>query len=888
MLGLCLASTAQTARQKVDSRGKMYSTAAHAPMFYVHHQLEKASAQDLLGCPDSTVLGGEWTQDAAYTGFQCSDQGRPGMPMKFFQHFSGCVNTLTGVRVLGLFNYFDESTYNWLFCNDRAGIDTLGNMTIPVTFEVSFYKEDENGYPGEQVYTKTVDLLGENTYVQTGDESSGYQNIQAFNVALDDTLKMESGFLSFSAVDKKDSPSCWFSVFTTSSSMDYGLIKMDSDYQYAMNPMVFCLKGNGDLAAHKALKLAGVITPKGTATGKYERVEVQLENAGADDISDATLELWADGKRVATEKVNATIASLKSYKYTFKTRVDCSGVGEHHFTIKNVTPGDENLCAKELKFSTVKQAEGSLGASQGDNYAATCIEEVKYGTVDNTSEGTPYSDFTNLKANIMPGDTLHLKVVPASVYANMLGWIDWNGNGVLGETGEQINFNPVAYGDTACTADIVIPAGVDLEAGDKVMRLISSYDNSSSPVGSYSYGETEDYTVTVCRKPGSPALSNDVKVVDETTTGTKTVPLTLTNNGESALNATLSYEYILPGFPSTEATPVEAKPATFNMVMRRLPATKRAAEPEADASTKFTLHYDGGQYSEIGITNSDTATYAQLYPGSMVTNIEGMKIGSVDVYLPDVAKHSSIVIYGQKSQDANGEVLAEQDFEGVASTWNHIVLNNPVAIGSEDVWVGVRLSGFEANKYYMGIDNGSAVRGFGDIVNIGGDTWWSMADLGINANYCIRANVIGTPTPAISWLQLGTTGMDIAPGESGTCELNMDATKLADNQLYEAKVVLRSNDELRPTVRIPVYLSRPASDKVETVGQDGCKVVLSGNTLTVLSARKVMGLRLYSLSGQTVATASGNTLTASLQGAYLLEATLQDGSHVRAKVLLRK
>ena len=75
---------------------------------------------------------------------------------------------------------------------------------------------------------------------------------------------------------------------------------------------------------------------------------------------------------------------------------------------------------------------------------------------------------------------------------------------------------------------------------------------------------------------------------------------------------------------------------------------------------------------------------------------------------------------------------------------------------------------------------------------------------------------------------------------------------------------------------------------VETVGQDGCKVVLSGNTLTVLSARKVMGLRLYSLSGQTVATASGNTLTASLQGAYLLEATLQDGSHVRAKVLLRK
>ncbi len=40
---------------------------------------------------------------------------------------------------------------------------------------------------------------------------------------------------------------------------------------------------------------------------------------------------------------------------------------------------------------------------------------------------------------------------------------------------------------------------------------------------------------------------------------------------------------------------------------------------------------------------------------------------------------------------------------------------------------------------------------FGDVVNVGGETWWSMGDLGINSNFCIRAMWTGDRTPAISW-----------------------------------------------------------------------------------------------------------------------------------------
>jgi hypothetical protein len=43
-------------------------------------------------------------------------------------------------------------------------------MTTPIRFEVSFWKEDEKGYPGEKVYSKEFDLIGEKTGVHDGDD----------------------------------------------------------------------------------------------------------------------------------------------------------------------------------------------------------------------------------------------------------------------------------------------------------------------------------------------------------------------------------------------------------------------------------------------------------------------------------------------------------------------------------------------------------------------------------------------------------------------------------------------------------------------------------------------------------------------------------------------
>ncbi|MFR0835829.1 MAG: CARDB domain-containing protein [Barnesiella sp.] len=88
-------------------------------------------------------------------------------------------------------------------------------------------------------------------------------------------------------------------------------------------PVTYCLLGNGDVLGKK-FKINRILSPSSTSEDKYEKVQVEVLNIGSDNIDDATLELWADNERVATEKIHTTIKSQETYKYTFEKRVDCS------------------------------------------------------------------------------------------------------------------------------------------------------------------------------------------------------------------------------------------------------------------------------------------------------------------------------------------------------------------------------------------------------------------------------------------------------------------------------------------------------------------------------------------------------------------------------------
>ena len=850
----------------------------------------KVSAEDLLGCPDGTVFGGEYQEsDDLMTGMASSDEGRKDAATSVYQHFSGCFYKFNAIRFLGLFSYYDTET-GWHYCSDRGGVDENGQMTKPVRFKVAFYEDGEDGNPGKEVFSKIVDVVGEKTGVKRGSETTGYSELYSFHVDLGEDIKMEHGFMQISAVDTKDETiDCYFALFTASSSPEYSLMKVDK--RDGSDPMwnqtlscCYCFYGSGELIAQKALMLNRFLSPSVSNAGKYSKVQVEVQNVGQQDLSDVELQLWLDGKLLSKEKLDAKMTSMESYKYTFEARVDCSAPGKHTIMVKNVTPDCEDFVCESLS-TEITVGDGTVTypeSKSGNNYYY--IKNVKVGDIDNPSEATPYSDFTNLKTAIQPGKTLDLEITANKKRANFGAWIDWNNNGSFDDAGETLTVGSDGK------AQITIPTGNNIKTGDKRLRIVTALD-TPQPTGVYNFGETEDYTLTVEKSADSPAIELQNNMVEATTNGDKkTVPFSIANNGGNTLTADVRYEYILPNAPTSEYT-IEKKdvPAKIkNMVICK--KAQGVSEPESSAATEYVLKYDKGQNSLTGISNSTTATYANYLPGNMLASLSGMEISSVDVYVGTPAKSNSIVIYGQKTQSENGETVVEQSFTPKENSWNHVVLDKPVKIEDTDLWIGYKTSGLTGNQFSIGIDAGNAVVGFGDMVNIGEDEWWSMSDLGMDFNYCIRANVSGKRTPAINWLSIDKNHFEISAGGSETLNVGVDATGLG-KALYEAKMEISSNDDLSSVIDVPVYIVNDATTGIYAKAYTGdATIKLSSKSVSVSAEKEISSISVSDLAGRTISstTVNGNEGRASLNpttGAInIITVRYADGTHTAVKV----
>ncbi len=850
----------------------------------------KVSAEELLGCPEGTVFGGEYQEaDGLMTGMASSDEGRKDAATSVYQHFSGCFYKFNAIRFLGLFNYYDTET-GWHYCSDRGGIDDNGQMTKPIQFKVAFYEDGEDGNPGKEVFSKIVDIVGEKTGVKRGSEQEGYSELYSFHADLGEDIKMEHGFMQISAVDTKDETTdCYFALFTASSSPEYSLMKIDkrdgSDLMWNKTlSCCYCFYGSGELIAQKALKLNRFMSPTVSNASKYSKVQVEVQNVGQQDLSDAELQLWLDGKLLATEKIDATVATMESYKYTFGTRADCSAPGTHNITVKNATPGCEDLVCDSLS-TEITIGDGTVTypeSESGNNYYY--ITNVKVGDIDNPSEATPYSDFTNLKTAIQPGKTLELEITANKKRANFGAWIDWNNNGSFDDAGETLSVGSDGK------AQITIPTGCNIKTGDKRLRIVTALD-TPQPSGVYGFGETEDYTLTVEKAADSPSIELQGEMIEASTSGDKkTIPFNIANTGGSTLSADIRYEYILPNAPTSEYT-IEKKDVPAEIKNKVI--CKKAqgdAEPEASAVTEYVLKYDKGQNGLTGISNSTTATYASYLPGNMLASLSGMEISSVDVFVGTPANNNSIVIYGQKTQSENGETIVEQQFTAKENSWNHVVLDQPVKIGNTDLWVGYKTSGLTGNQYCVGIDAGNAVVGFGDMVNIGEDEWWSMSDLGMDFNYCIRANVSGKRTPAINWLSIDKSHFEINGGGNETLNVNVDATGL-EKALYEAKMEIVSNDGLSSAIDVPVYIVNDAVSGIYAKAYTGdATIKLCGKSVSVSAGKEISSISVSDLAGRTtnstiVHSREGRTSLIPTTGAInIITVRYADGTHTTVKI----
>jgi len=136
-------------------------------------------------------------------------------------------------------------------------------------------------------------------------------------------------------------------------------------------------------------------------------------------------------------------------------------------------------------------------ASKGTNCSEEWIAKVKLGTFIKSSSGTSYSDFTSSVIPVVVGSnsvTLTPGFSGSSYTEYFRVWIDFNKDGDFTDTGEQV-YAP-AGGKVAVTGTITIPSTF---SGQTRMRVSMKYNAAPSACETFSYGEVEDYTVSIAK-----------------------------------------------------------------------------------------------------------------------------------------------------------------------------------------------------------------------------------------------------------------------------------------------------------------------------------------------------------------------------------------------------
>jgi hypothetical protein len=199
------------------------------------------------------------------------------------------------------------------------------------------------------------------------------------------------------------------------------------------------------------------------------------------------------------------------------------------------------------------------------------IVNVQFNTINNTSalNSLGYEDFTNISTNIDPGGSFNLSVRVSCAYPGdqLLAWIDFNRDYDFDDPGEQIHssFFNVSGGcpnTSTINTSIVIPS--DVSNGTTRMRVRvhdTSTGANSTPCGTSTFGQVEDYTLNVVACVSPPAPGNTLSsVASPVCSGTEGFILSLQNSVYTA-----TYQWQSSPNNSTWTNITGATDSTYNV-----------------------------------------------------------------------------------------------------------------------------------------------------------------------------------------------------------------------------------------------------------------------------------------------------------------------------------
>ncbi len=157
------------------------------------------------------------------------------------------------------------------------------------------------------------------------------------------------------------------------------------------------------------------------------------------------------------------------------------------------------------------------------------------------------------------------------------------------------------------------------------------------------------------------------------------------------------------------------------------------------------LGYGSGEFfGAVGISEPGIFRIAARFPASSLEEYINKPVTRMAFVAPGEFSVYTLKIWRGENAE---ELMHEQPLHNTGEPqWSEIALSNPVLIdANETYWFGLEIDQLVDYDWSAALDEGPAVTGLGDMVNLGGE-WFSLSEQGIDHNWTLRAFVEQTDT----------------------------------------------------------------------------------------------------------------------------------------------
>ncbi|NOZ33912.1 MAG: T9SS type A sorting domain-containing protein [Chlorobi bacterium] len=506
-----------------------------------------------------------------------------------------------------------------------------------ITLNVTLENVTESG-SGYNALNTNATLSLTDPYITVNDGTENYGTIaagatklidNAFSVTIADNVPDQYQFsfdLTITGQDGSNKNYTWPSKLTMTANAP--VLKIGS---LIINDAV----GNGN----------GILDPGETAD-----IIIETSNKGHVDISNTVGTLSYSGSDLTVNSVSTSPFNLsvnETQLFVFNVTVNNSVQENTPVTFQYSVSGGENSQYTENKdFNLIlnyKEYCESRATSPNDSRIENVIfgEDVLNSEISNntTSDGcSTYSDFSYMTANVVQGgkDSLILTIGTCSGdwSKGAKVFVDWNGDYDFDDTNEEVFVSNTSSSTFTDTVEITVPN--DAKIGNVRMRIVCKETSDASNItacGTYSWGETEDYTLNISPgiTQGGILTANNSQIC----IGDNTGDINLSNNSGTVTDWEKKLEsssWISVGYSGTIYSEIPAEPGTWYY---RAVIDNGAAYSDSASIIVNSISVGGNTSSDTTICEGDYINLTLSNQSGTITNWERQLNGSSWEYIFD-------------------------------------------------------------------------------------------------------------------------------------------------------------------------------------------------------------------------------------------------------------